>query len=107
MSKYSTENTQLLCDAFKALSNPNRLQIYLRLRDCCTPGTECTLDNAAGCCVSDLGKDLDIALSTLSHHLKELNRAKLVLTRRQGKQIHCSVNPAMVDSLAEFFGSES
>jgi ArsR family transcriptional regulator len=103
MSKYSNEAIERLSQAFKALANANRLQIYLRLRSCCVPGTECAIDEAARCCVGDLGEDLDIALSTLSHHLKELNRAGLVNTRRQGKQVHCSVNPAMAETLGQFF----
>jgi ArsR family transcriptional regulator len=107
MSKYSNENLDQFAAAFKALANPNRLQIYQRLRSCCSPGTECAIEEAAGCCVGELGADLDIALSTLSHHLKELQRAGLVNTRRQGKQIHCSVNPDMVDALANYFRSTS
>jgi len=103
MSKYSNDNLEQLALAFRALANPNRLHIYLRLRDCCTPGTECAVDEAAGCCVGELGDQLDIALSTLSHHMKELNRAGLVDTRRRGKQIHCSVNPQMVERLGQFF----
>lgn len=106
MSKYSNEEIKSLAAAFKALSNPHRLAIYLRLRECCTPGTECSLEQAAGgCCVGDLGKDLDIALSTLSHHVKELQHAGLMNTRRQGKQIYCSIDPTMSDILAEFIRS--
>ena len=103
MSNNSIDSIAELARAFKALANPNRLQIYLNLRQCCEPGKECSVEDAASCCVGDLGSDLDIALSTLSHHLKELSQAGLVNTQRQGKQIHCSVNPDMVDTLAEFF----
>ena len=87
MSKYSTVTIEQLSQAFQALANPNRLQIYLQLRDCCVPGTACNIDSAAGCCVGELGSDLDIALSTLSHHLKELNRAGLVNTERRGSMM--------------------
>ncbi len=107
MSKYSIDHLNQLAMSFKALANPNRLRIYQQLRNCCTPGTECAIEEAAGCCVGELGTDLDIALSTLSHHLKELQRAGLVITRRRGKQIHCSVNPEMERILAEYFRSTS
>ena len=103
MSKYSTEHSEKLSNAFKALSNPNRLQLYLQLSSCCTPGTECSVDDAQGCCVGELGEGLDIALSTLSHHLKELHRANLINMNRRGKQIYCSVNPDMIQELAHFF----
>jgi len=103
MSKYSIENPKQLADTFKALSNPNRLQIYLLLSNCCTPGTVCTTDDARTCCVGDLGANMDIALSTLSHHLKELHRAGLINMQRKGKQVECSINPDMVKTLANFF----
>ena len=107
MSKYSNDTVEQMSAAFKALSNPNRLQIYLQLLDCCIPGTECSIEEANACCVGDLGESLNIALSTLSHHMKELNRAGLVNMQRKGKQIHCSVNPDMANTLADFFRRES
>ena len=103
MSKYSNDSIEKLAGAFKALSNPNRLKLYLQLSRCCTPGTECAVEEAQGFCVGELGNALDIALSTLSHHLKELHRAELIRMNRQGKQIYCSVNPEMVRQLADFF----
>jgi ArsR family transcriptional regulator len=45
----------------------------------------------------------EIAPSTLSHHLKELNRAGLVQMQRRGKQVECWVEPATLEELAAFF----
>ncbi|MGD8483568.1 MAG: metalloregulator ArsR/SmtB family transcription factor [Thioalkalispiraceae bacterium] len=92
-----------VANAFKALSNPNRLQIFLQLMRCCEPGTACDPDALSHCCVGDLGEDLNIAASTLSHHIKELSRAGLIQTERHGQHVQCRVNRDYVASLAGFF----
>lgn len=87
-------------EVFKALSNPNRLHIFLRLVSCCPPGTKCTSDTAVRRCVGELGHDLEIDPSTVSHHLKELRRAGLIRMERRGKHILCWVDRETVMTLA-------
>ena len=103
MSKYSNRNIDRFSAVFNALSNPHRLQIYTILSGCCTPGTACNIDSVASCCVGDLGNELDIAASTLSHHLKELSHAGLINMQRDGKQVFCSVNAAMLNDIRQYF----
>ena len=103
MSNYLTFNTNELAEAFKALSNPNRLKIFLRLLSCCKPGTICSVDAINGFCVSELGEDLAVAPSTLSHHIKELQRAGLIKTQRRGKNVDCFVDTDKVSTLKAFF----
>jgi len=91
---------------FKALSNPNRLQIYTILAGCCEVGTACSTDEMMSCCVGDLNDQLDIASSTLSHHLKELNRADLVHMQRSGKHIYCSINKSSLAKIKNLFPVE-
>ena len=102
MSKYET-NHQQLADAFKALSNPNRLEIFMQLLTCCQPGTVCSVEQMQSLCVSDLGDSLDIAPSTLSHHIKELGRAGLIRTQRRGQHVDCQVDTDTVQALGNFF----
>ena len=97
-------NEQVLSEMFKALGNPHRLAIFHRLTTCCLPGTQCNLD-VMGFCVSELGEGLEIAPSTLSHHLKELHRAGLIEMRRQGKQVKCWIDPTVLSRLAHFFNT--
>ena len=92
-----------MADAFKALANPNRVQIYLQLLRCCEPGSVCDAGDVTSCCVGELGEDLNIAASTLSHHIKELSRAGLIETTRRGQNVECRVNREYVASLTDFF----
>ena len=106
MSKYTSGQLEQYAVIFKALSNPHRLRLFRRLAACCPPGTACSVDDAIRVTVGTLGEPLDIAPSTLSHHLKELHRANLVRMERRGKHVECWVNPAVLDELAYFFRPE-
>jgi len=106
MSKYKTIESEQLVDIFKALANSHRLKIYNILTSCCTPGTSCASDQVFSCCVGDLDSQLNIAASTLSHHLKELHRAGLIHMQRDGKQVFCSVNPEVMEQLQNIFSSK-
>lgn len=103
MSNYNIESVHSLAESFKALSNPNRLLIFKRLLTCCEPGTACSTDAVAGFCVGELGEDLAVAPSTLSHHIKELQQAGLIKTQRKGKNIECYVDADNVRKLMDFF----
>jgi DNA-binding transcriptional ArsR family regulator len=76
---------------FHALSNPNRLQLFLNLLE------ESRLDLAKGrvhdCFLTQLLDNLHIGAPTVSHHVKELADAGLIQTQREGKQLICSVDP--------------
>jgi ArsR family transcriptional regulator len=91
-------------EIFKALSNPHRLKIFLRLVSCCAPGTVWTLEAQESASVGDLAKDLDIVPSTVSHHIKELRHAGLIKMRRAGQKIECWVDPDVIKELEGFFG---
>ena len=54
-------------------------------------------------CVGVIGGDLEIAPSTVSHHLKELRQAGLVHMERRGQTIECWVEPETLRLLADFF----
>jgi ArsR family transcriptional regulator len=106
MSNYKTIDLDHYSVMFKALSNPHRLQIFNILTNCCEPGTVCSTDEMTSCCVGELDQQLNIASSTLSHHLKELNRAGLVNMKREGKQIFCSINPSTLIELGNLFSAD-
>ncbi len=66
----------------KALSHPNRLEIYLAIVKGEQQGFRA---DACECSVADLIARLKIGAPTVSHHLKELANAGLITTERQGK----------------------
>jgi len=103
MSNYEGGQIERYAVIFKALSNPHRLRVFRQLSACCPAGTACPVDDAIRHTVGALGKPLGIAPSTLSHHLKELNRAELVRMERRGKHVECWVDPVVLDELACFF----
>jgi ArsR family transcriptional regulator len=104
MSIFESIDVAQVAARLKALSNPNRLQIFHQLVRCCQPGAGCgTDDQSVRRCVGDLGRDLGLAPSTVSHHIKELRHAGLIRVERRGQNIHCWIDPEVVRSLADFF----
>jgi len=99
MSNSSNDNIESMAIKFKALANPVRLKLFIELTQCCKPGTTCDIQR----CVGDLAVLVDIAPSTLSHHLKELNRAGLIDMQRAGKNMMCSVDMKVLDDLTDYF----
>lgn len=107
MSNYKTIDLERYARLFRALANPHRLQVYQLLNGCCEAGTPCSSEEVLSCCVGDLNQQLDIASSTLSHHLRELQQAGLIDMQRRGKQIFCSVNPEAQHQLRQVFNANS
>lgn len=107
MSNNSDERFEKLSRVFKALCNPNRLRLFMQLASCCAPGTVCEGgdDEQVSTCVGDLGQELGVSPSTISHHLKELREAGLMETKRQGRKVVCWVDPDILRALAAFFST--
>ena len=56
--------------------------------------------------VGDIASELDIASSTLSHHLEKLRNEELVSVRREGTFLRCSANTAALQELLGFLYAE-
>ena len=86
----------------KALSNENRLAVFEYLRR-----QELLCDDLGkGCCVGDIAQQFDLALSTVSHHLKELREAGLVKCEQRGQHTYCTIDQETVKELRDFFSAE-
>jgi ArsR family transcriptional regulator len=105
MSNYRNDEVARLASMCKALGNTHRLRIFQRLMSCCTPGTVCALEGASPNCVGELGTELDIAASTLSHHIKTLAQAGLIHLHRRGQFVDCHVDPAAAALFGGLFKS--
>lgn len=99
MSNCNTLDIEAMAAKFKALSTPVRLKIFMELTQCCSPGASCDVER----CIGDLASLVDVAPSTLSHHMKALNEAGLVDMQRDGKRILCSVNVKVLKQLSGYF----
>jgi len=105
MSNIRSIDIEPLAAAFKALSNPQRLRMFLKLATMCCGDSPhpAARAEATFCCAGELGTDLDLAASTVSHHLKELRQAGLMHVSRRGRKVDCRVNGDTLRWLTTFF----
>ena len=90
-------DTKKMAKVFKALSNPNRLELYLKIVE----NQETSYQTNEGCLICDIAESFNIGPPTISHHLKELSNADLIFTERKGKFLVAKVNEKMVDEVNE------
>ncbi len=69
----------------KALSNENRLAMFEYIRAGHGKGS---FDDENRLSVCDVASNFDMALSTISHHMKELRSADLITCERSGQTVH-------------------
>lgn len=69
------ENFQIVADIFKQLGDPTRLRIFWFL---------CHKEE----CVTDIAFLMNMSSPAVSHHLRELKASKLIIARRDGKEVH-------------------
>jgi ArsR family transcriptional regulator, arsenate/arsenite/antimonite-responsive transcriptional repressor len=92
-------------EVFKALSDETRLAIFSMLRRacadrCCDPASE-----VAQRTLSDLAKTLGVGTPTVSHHIKELRRAGLIVCERHGRNMTCRINRTVLRDICRFLRS--
>ena len=104
MSNIRNDDIDRYAGVFAALGNPHRLQIFLRLLSCCG-GKHFTADDSACACVGELGCELGIVPSTVSHHIKELRQSGLIQIKRHGKRVECWIDTESVRKLKTLFES--
>ncbi len=95
------EKVEELAKMFKALSDPNRLAILQLLRERCGPCCRVGEEEEAQS-VGEIAERFDLALSTVSHHIKELRNAGLIVCTKKGKWVHCSLNSEAIDKIKQF-----
>jgi len=96
-----------LAQIFKALSDPSRLAIFERVRsgfECCTVLPDGSMERS-GNTVSEIAAEFDLSLSTVSHHLKELRTAGLIVCEREGQRVYCRPDPAVLEKIERFLAA--
>ena len=71
----SVENFQTVADIFKQLGDGSRIRIFWLLCHCEE-------------CVINLSAMVDMSSPAVSHHLKQLKSAGLIVSRRDGKEVY-------------------
>lgn len=86
--------------AMKALASPHRREIVRVLSEASNRGetTCCAADEVCGCKLSDW---LDLAPSTISHHMAALREAGLVRARKDGTWVYYSLDRDVLSAVAE------
>lgn len=97
----AVDETDRLARAFKALSNPNRLQIYTEI----LRRQRSALGPEHSCALFDFINSLEIGAPTVSHHIKELVNAGLITVERDGKYLACALDEDTRRVLRDFFGA--
>ncbi len=80
----TAEDLKRVVAAFKALSNETRLAVFEQIRLC---RGEASVDEELRPSVCNVASNFSISLSTISHHIKELRNAGLILCERRGQTI--------------------
>ena len=95
-SKPTEEEITRFADMFSAMGTGPRLRIMRALLSA----------HPDGMVVSDIGAELGIPASTLSHHLEKLKNEELVTVKRDGTYLWYSANAAVLQELLGFLYAE-
>jgi len=90
-------DTKKAAKIFKALSNPNRLELYFKIAQM----HESSFPTDSECFVTDIISSLNIGAPTISHHIKELVNADLISTEKKGKFLICKVNEELIKEVSK------
>ncbi len=96
MRKTDPETTAKFADMLAALGTEPRLRIMRLLLSA----------HPEGMIVGDIGSELNIPSSTLSHHLEKLKNEDLVNVRREGTFLWYSANTEALQELLGFLYAE-
>ena len=94
--KQDNENIPRYADMLSAIGTESRLRIMQLLLTA----------HPDGLIVGDIGSELDIPSSTLSHHLDKLKNENLVRVRREGTFLWYSANEEALQELIGFLYAE-
>ncbi len=95
-TKLTSQDVTRFADMLAAMGAEPRLRI-LRLLLTAHP---------EGMFVGEIGEELEIANSTLSHHLEKLKNEELVVVQREGTFLRYTANTAALEELLGFLYAE-
>ena len=91
----SSQEAATTADLFKALSDPTRVRIVNLLGSSADP-----------VCVCDINAHFDLSQPTISHHLKKLVSAGVLLREQRGTWAYFSLNDEALKQLSAVFDAK-
>lgn len=85
------EAVEALARRFKVMGDPTRLAILAMLRDA-----------DGSLCACEIEASFELSQPTISHHLRQLKAAGLVLAERRGTWMHFEIAPEGVTAIEDF-----
>ena len=95
-AKAKHEEISRYADMFAAMGSEPRLRIMRLLLSA----------HPEGMVVGEIGSELEVTASTLSHHLEKLKNEDLVRVQREGTFLRCSANTKALEELLGFLYAE-
>lgn len=89
-------NTEKAALCLAKLGHPARLSIFKLL----------IRYGHTGLTVGDIQKRLDIAPTTLNHHIEHLQKAGWLSKSKDGREVHCRANFKLMDQLVNYLSAE-
>ena len=87
-NKYKNEIIDM-SDFFKILGDPTRLKILL------------LIDTNTTMCVNDIASKLEMTKSAVSHQLALLRQARLISSKKEGKEVYYSLQDDHIKTVVE------
>ena len=88
-AELSAAEAERMAGMFKALADPVRLRLFSRV-------AAHQSGEASVCDIQNVG----VSQPTVSHHLKKLREAGLILSERRGTWVYCRVAPGVLPAMA-------
>ncbi|MBK0420325.1 winged helix-turn-helix transcriptional regulator [Leucobacter sp. CSA1] len=91
----SSDAAAMVAGTLKAMADPLRLRMLSAI----------AADPRGECCVCDLAELADVSQPTVSHHLKVLREADLLLSERRGTWVYYRIAPARRDAVTDLLST--
>ena len=89
-AELSAPEAERMAGMFKALADPVRLRLFSRV-------AAHSSGEASVCDIQNVG----VSQPTVSHHLKKLREAGLIISERRGTWVYCRVAPGVLPAMAQ------
>jgi len=89
-AELSAQDAERMAGMFKALADPVRLRLFSRV----------AAHHSGEASVCDI-QNVGVSQPTVSHHLKKLREAGLIISERRGTWVYCRVAPGVLPAMAQ------